>query len=72
VVKELDAGHFVKLGDAPTLRSARTIAIDPGTGRVFLPAADILKIDPPDTPGGRPRVTYVPGSLKLLVLEPTI
>jgi len=72
VVKEVDANHFVKLGDVPTQRSARTIAIDPATGRVFLPAATISKIEPPTTPGGRPHVTYVPGSLKLLVLEPTI
>ncbi len=72
VVKEVDANQFVKLGDVPTQRSARTIAIDPATGRVFLPAATIAKTEPPTTPGGRPHVTYVPGSLKLLVLEPAI
>lgn len=72
VIKEVDANHFVKLGDVPTQRSARTIAIDPATGRVFLPAAIISKIESPTTPGGRPHVTFVPGSLKLLVLEPTI
>ena len=72
VVKEVDANHFAKLGDVPTQRSARTIAIDAATGRVFLPAAEVAKVEPPDTPGGRPRVTFVPGSLKLLVLEPTI
>jgi YVTN family beta-propeller protein len=70
VIHEVDANHFVKLADVPTQRSARTIAIDPATGRVFLPAADVAKVEPPDTPGGRPHVTYVPGSLKLLVLEP--
>jgi YVTN family beta-propeller protein len=72
VVKEVDANHFVKLGDVATAPSARTIAIDPATGRVFLPAATIAKTEPPTTPGGRPHVTYAPGSLKLLVLEPTI
>ncbi|MFL6689605.1 MAG: YncE family protein [Alphaproteobacteria bacterium] len=72
VVKEVDANHFVKLGDVPTLRSARTIAIDPATGRLFLPAATIIKTEAPTTPGGRPHVTYASGSLKLLVLEPTI
>jgi DNA-binding beta-propeller fold protein YncE len=72
VVKEVDANHFVKLGDVATLRSARTIAINPATGRVFLPAAAIVKTEAPTTPGGRPHVTYAPGSLKLLVLEPTI
>ncbi|MBV8798304.1 MAG: YncE family protein [Alphaproteobacteria bacterium] len=72
VIKEVDAAHFVKLGDVATQASARTIALDPATGRVFLPAATIAKIEPAATPGGRPHVTYVPGSLKLLVLEPTI
>ncbi|HEY1637722.1 MAG TPA: hypothetical protein VGF62_04300 [Rhizomicrobium sp.] len=72
VVKEVDAAHFVKLGDVATMASARTIAIDPNTGRVFLPAATIAKVEPPTTPGGRPHVTFVPGSFRLLVLEPTI
>ena len=72
VVKEVDATHFVKLGDVTTAPSARTIAIDPETGRVFLPAATIAKTEPPATPGGRPHVTFVPRSLKLLVLEPRI
>jgi YVTN family beta-propeller protein len=72
VIKEVDATHFVKLGDVATAPSARTIGIDPATGRVFLPAATIAKTEPPSTPGGRPHVTFVPGSLKLLVLEPTI
>lgn len=72
VVKEVDAAHFVKLGDVATAPSARTIAIDPNTGRVFLPAAIIAKIEPPTTQGGRPHVTFVPASFRLLVLEPTI
>jgi YVTN family beta-propeller protein len=58
------------LGEVKTLPSARTIAVDPATGTLFLPAADIAKIDPPATPGGRPHVSYVPGSAKLLVLKP--
>jgi YVTN family beta-propeller protein len=72
VVKEVDAAHFVKLGDVATMASARTIAIDPATGRVFLPAATIAKVEPAPTPGGRPHLTFVPRSLKLLVLEPMI
>jgi YVTN family beta-propeller protein len=70
VVKEDDADHFTVAANVTTARSARTIALDTATGRVFLPAADIAKIDPPEKPGGRPRVSFVPGSLKLLVLEP--
>lgn len=70
VIAEKDADHFESLGEIPTARSARTIAIDPASGRLFLPAADVDKVDPPSTPGGRPRTTYKAGSLKLLVLAP--
>jgi YVTN family beta-propeller protein len=70
IIQEKDADHFVALPDVPTLRGARTNAIDPATGRLFLPAADIQKIDPPTEKGGRPHVTFAPGSMKLLVLEP--
>ena len=47
-----------------------SMAINPKTGRLFLAAADIAKVDPPTTPGGRPHVEFVPGSLKLLVFDP--
>jgi len=70
VVKEKDANTLVPLGDVKTVPSARTIAIDLATGRLFLPAADIAKIEPAATPGGRMRVTFVPGSAKLLVYKP--
>jgi YVTN family beta-propeller protein len=70
IIQEKDANTFVSLGSVKTLPSARTMAIDPKTGRLFLAAADIAKIDPPTTPGGRPHVEFVPGSLKLLILDP--
>lgn len=70
IVQEKDANTFVPLPSVTTAQSARTIAIDSATGRLFLPAATISKIDPPDTPGGRPHVTFVPGSLKLMVFAP--
>lgn len=70
VIEEIDANHFKSLPDVTTLKSARTITIDPATGRLFLPAADVAKIEPPTTAGGRPHVTYAPGSMKLLVLAP--
>lgn len=71
VVQEKSPNDFSVLANVPTAPAARTIAIDPKTGRVFLPTADIAKMDPPTTPGGRPHVTFTPGSMKLLVLEPT-
>jgi YVTN family beta-propeller protein len=71
VIQEKDANTFVALPPIKTAVSARTMAIDPKSGRLFLAAADVAKIDPPATPGGRPHVQFVPGSLKLLVFDPS-
>ena len=70
VIQEKDANTFIPLGSVATPPSARTIAIDEKTGRVFIAAADIAKIEPPAKPGGRPKVTFVSGSLKLIALDP--
>jgi YVTN family beta-propeller protein len=70
VVAEKDAQTFVAAATITTVPGARTMAIDPQTGRLFLVAADIAKSDPPASPGGRPRVSYVPNSLKLLYFDP--
>ena len=47
----------------PTMVSARTIALDERTGRVYLPAAEF---GPSATPGGRPGLK--PGTFQVLVL----
>jgi len=52
------------LGKVATQAGARTGAIDPATGRVYLPAA-AFTVDPA---GGKPRMT--PGSAVMLVLAP--
>ena len=70
VIEEKDPHTFLALGTITTVPSARTIAIDARTGRLFLPAADIAKIDPSTTPGARPHTAFAPGSLRLLVLTP--
>lgn len=70
VIREIDPDHFEALTPVPTVRSARTIAIDPASGLLYLPAADIAKIDMPTTPGGRIHVDFVPNSLRLLVFQP--
>ena len=49
----------------PTQASARTIALDERTGRLYLPAA---KFAPPAQAGGRP--TLIPGSFELIVVAP--
>jgi hypothetical protein len=53
------------LGKVATQRGARTGAVDPVTGRVYLPAADYA---PPATPGGKPQVK--PGSVVAVVVAP--
>jgi DNA-binding beta-propeller fold protein YncE len=73
VIKEQDANTFVRLGEIKTAVTARTMTLDPQTGRIYLVAADI------DTAAaaaavpssGRPRrPPLVPGSTKLLFLDP--
>jgi DNA-binding beta-propeller fold protein YncE len=70
VIAEKSADEFVLLGNVPTMRGARTMTVDPETGRVFLVTADIDHVDPPKTEGGRPRAVYKPGSVKLYFLDP--
>ncbi|MDB5422740.1 MAG: hypothetical protein JWQ29_156 [Phenylobacterium sp.] len=56
-------GRSAVIETVPTQVSARTIALDERTGRVYLPAA---QYGPPAVAGGRP--TLVPGTFQLLVV----
>jgi YVTN family beta-propeller protein len=72
VIHETDPQTFVSAGEIKTQITGRTMDIDPDTGRLFVAAADI---DPnaPIPPGknGRPgRAKPLPGTLKLLFLDP--
>ena len=49
----------------PTAKSARTIALDPSTGRTYLPAADL------QPPVGNERPKAVPGTFRILVVAPS-
>ncbi len=65
IIQERDPNTFVPLASVKTAVSGRTMGIDPETGRLYIAAAD------PDTTApttGRPRM--LPGSLKLLFLDP--
>jgi YVTN family beta-propeller protein len=68
VIQESDPQTFVSLGSIKTTVSARTMAIDPQTGRLFLAAAatDGTVVNS----AGQQRPKIVPGSLKLLFLDP--
>ncbi len=69
IVAETAAG-VRSLGTVPTMPGARTMAVDPENGRVFLVTASVAGTKPPKTAGGRPRLTFVPGTLRLLVYTP--
>ncbi len=70
VIAEKSADEFVSLGDVPTAPGARAMAIDPDSGRIFLVTADVASSEPaPD--GGKPtRFHFVPGTFKLLFIDP--
>ncbi|HEX4481620.1 MAG TPA: YncE family protein [Rudaea sp.] len=70
VVRAADHGKFDVVATVPTARSARTIAIDESSGRLFLPAADVDP-DASVTAGTSKRPTYKKGSLRLLIFAPT-
>ena len=72
VIQEKDPGTFVALGSVPTAPLARTMSIDPATGRIYLVSADIDTSAPVETANGPGphRRHIVPGSVKLLFLDP--
>jgi len=70
VVGEKTPGNFVVLDTVQTSLGARTMTIDPRSGRLFLVAADLTEnagVDPSDY---RHRYTVTPGSAKLLIYDP--
>jgi YVTN family beta-propeller protein len=69
VIKELSADHFILAETIQTKPSARTMSIDPKTGRIFLVAAEVIS-DPTNTALGHHEV-YASGSVKLLYLDPS-
>ena len=68
VIQQRDPDHYQSLGEVKTAMSARTMAIDPDTGRVFLAAADLNPDAPPPTSGRDMKI--VPGTFKLLFVDP--
>ncbi len=78
VIAELDANTFRSLGTIPTAVTARTMTVDPQSGRLYVAAADVdAAAQTPAAPAPaaaatppRPRTPLVPGSLKVLYLDP--
>jgi DNA-binding beta-propeller fold protein YncE len=79
VLAERDANTFVSLGSIPTAVSARTMTIDPQSGRLYVAAAEVDRsaaAAAPAAPAGgappaRARTPLVPGSLKVLFIDPS-
>lgn len=63
--QQLSKDRYQPLPIIRTLVSARTMSVDPKSGRLFVAGAET---DPSTVAGARPKVR--PGSLKLLILEP--
>lgn len=76
VIREVDANTFVPAGTIKTALSARTMAVDPVSGRVFLVAADttakaMAAFRAARHAGRRGPSPFVQGSLKLLFFDPS-
>jgi DNA-binding beta-propeller fold protein YncE len=67
IYKENSASDYVDAGAVKTQPTAKTMAFDPKTRKVFLPAAEVVET-PPATPGGRPQRTIKPGSFAVVVV----
>jgi DNA-binding beta-propeller fold protein YncE len=63
--QQVSADRYSELPTITTTVSARTMSLDPATGRLFVVGADT---DPNSTPGGRAIVR--PGTLRLLIFRP--
>jgi len=72
IVEEKDARTFVALGTVPTAPLARTMSIDPATGRIYVVTAEVdtnVPAEAANAPGPHSR-HIVHGSVKLLFFDP--
>ncbi|MEK6334757.1 MAG: YncE family protein [Acidobacteriota bacterium] len=68
IFHEKSADEYEDAGAVKTQPSARTMAFDPKTKKIFLSAAEIIE-SPPATPNGRPQRSVKPGSFVVLVVS---
>jgi DNA-binding beta-propeller fold protein YncE len=71
VIGENSPDAFVSLGSVPTMLGARTMTLDPKSGRLYLVAADMKVNESADPKDFRHRFSVVPGSARLLFLDPS-
>lgn len=69
IITATATGQFSDVSQ-PTALAARTLAVDPASGRIFLVTAKVLASTPATTPTGHPKYKFAPNSVKLLILDP--
>jgi hypothetical protein len=69
VVRQDSPDSYTVVATVPTKARARTMALDPATGRVYTVTADFGPAPAATTANPRPRPPMIPGSFTLLVLE---
>jgi hypothetical protein len=67
IYHEKSGDVYEDAGAVTTQPSAKTMAFDPKTKKIFLPAAEFTET-PPVQPGGRPTRTMKPGSFVVVVV----
>jgi YVTN family beta-propeller protein len=70
VIHQDSADHYTVIQTLATQRGARTMALDPGTGKVYLVTADFGPAPPPTESQPNPRPAPIPGSFVILVVGP--
>jgi YVTN family beta-propeller protein len=69
VVREDAPGKFTLLGNVPTKRGARTLALDDATHRIYLSTAQFGPPPSPTAENPRARPPILPGTFEVLILE---
>jgi YVTN family beta-propeller protein len=72
IVKSHEGGRYSVTETVATQKSARTIALDSTTHRIYLPAASFAPPAAPTPEQPKPRATMVPGSFVIVVLAPIV
>jgi YVTN family beta-propeller protein len=71
VIQENDPNNFTALEPVKTEPGARTMAVDPVTGKIFLVTARVKSAAVPKYAGGPPLYEFIPGTVKALYFVPT-
>ena len=70
VIRQQGPDKYDSLGEIPTRPLARTMAIDPDTGRLYLVTADVNEVNP-KAAKLRERYAIRPGTVQLLFVDPS-